>query len=152
MAYGRNGYRGRQPRRAASDALVTPRQAAALDRMAEAHGFANGSALLASVASCTVAELGRQPRSVVQMFIDQAFQRYGRNARTETSTPAGASAWAFANAEAESMRAPVQAPEGADLRAVSAAAGPKYAYTAGGARMTVASQRCIDAPCCGCCD
>jgi hypothetical protein len=48
--------------------------------------------------------------------------------------------------------APVQAAPGADLREVSAAAGPKYAYTAGGARMTVSSQRCIDAPCCGCCD
>lgn len=48
--------------------------------------------------------------------------------------------------------APVQAPAGADLRAVSAAAGPKYAYTADGARMTVSSRRCIDAPCCGCCD
>lgn len=48
--------------------------------------------------------------------------------------------------------APVQAPAGADLRAVSAAAGSKYAYTADGARMTVASRRCIDAPCCGCCD
>ncbi len=50
-----------------SDALVTPRQSAALDKMAEAHGFTSGSALLADVASSTVAELGRQPRSVVQM-------------------------------------------------------------------------------------
>ena len=28
----------------------------------------------------------------------------------------------------------------------------KYAYTSGGARMTERSARCIDAPCCGCCD
>jgi hypothetical protein len=48
--------------------------------------------------------------------------------------------------------APVQAPAGADLREVSAAAGPKYAYTNTGARVTMASARCIDAPCCGCCD
>lgn len=47
---------------------------------------------------------------------------------------------------------PVQAPPGTDLRALSAAAGPKYAYTQDGARMTVSSQRCEDAPCCGCCD
>jgi hypothetical protein len=63
-------------------ALVTPRQSAALDKMAEANGFANGSALLADVAGRTVAELGRQPRSVGQMFVDQAFTRYGRAART----------------------------------------------------------------------
>lgn len=30
--------------------------------------------------------------------------------------------------------------------------GSKYAYTSGGARMTMSSQRCEDAPCCGCCD
>ena len=58
-------------------ALVTPRQSSALDKMAAAHGFANGSALLADVASCTVAELGRKSRPVVQMFIGQAFKRYG---------------------------------------------------------------------------
>lgn len=28
----------------------------------------------------------------------------------------------------------------------------KYAYTGSGARMTERSQRCEDAPCCGCCD
>jgi hypothetical protein len=28
----------------------------------------------------------------------------------------------------------------------------KYAYTASGARMTMSSRRCEDAPCCGCCD
>lgn len=125
MAYG-SRYKRTRPA-SASGALMTPRQASALDRMAAAHGFASGSALLADVASCTVAELARKPRSVVQMFIDQAFARYGRNA-------------------------PQQAPADADLLAVSAAAGPKYAYTAGGARMTVSSMRCEDAPCCGCCD
>ena len=125
MSYPRRRYQGRQ--QTARGALVTPRQMAALDRMAGEHGFASGSALLAGVASCTVAELGRKPRSVVQMFIDQAFTRYGHSA-------------------------PVQAPPGADLRAVSAAAGPKYAYTGTGARVTMASARCIDAPCCGCCD
>jgi hypothetical protein len=124
MSYPRRRYQGRQ--QTARGALVTPRQAAALDRMAEVHGFASGSALLADLASCSVAELARKSRPVVQMFVDQAFTAYGR--------------------------APVQAPPGADLRAVSAAAGPKYAYTESGARMTVSSQRCIDAPCCGCCD
>jgi len=75
MSYGRAYRRPAAPR--AAGALVTPRQAEALNRMAEANGFANGPALLADVASCTVAELGRKPRSVVQMFIDQAFARYG---------------------------------------------------------------------------
>ena len=28
----------------------------------------------------------------------------------------------------------------------------KYAYTSSGARMTMSSRRCEDAPCCGCCD
>lgn len=64
-----------------SAALVTPRQMSALDKMAEANGFNNGSALLCDVASCTLAELGRKPRSVVQMFVDQAFARYGRAGR-----------------------------------------------------------------------
>ena len=121
--YGRRSYGSRQ----ASGALVTRRQAAALDAMAAGHGYANGSALLADLAGCSVAELSRMGRPTVQMFIDQAFARYGRNALQ-------------------------QAPEGADLRAVSAAAGPRYAYTASGARMTLASARCEDAPCCGCCD
>lgn len=122
--YGRRQYGSRA--RSDSGALVTPRQAAALDRMAAEHGFANGSALLADVASCTVAELARKSRPAVQMFIDEAFARYGR--------------------------APRQAPAGADLREVSAMAGGKYAYTASGARLTMASRRCEDAPCCGCCD
>lgn len=30
--------------------------------------------------------------------------------------------------------------------------GSKYAYTSSGARMTMSSRRCEDAPCCGCCD
>lgn len=124
----------------ASGALVTPRQAAALDRMAAGHGFASGLTLLADVASCTREELARKSRPVVQMFIDQAFQRYGAAAPLPPADgmPAG--------------YAPRQAPGGADLRAVSAAAGSKYAYTASGARMTVSSRRCEDAPCCGCCD
>ncbi len=76
MAY-RNGYR--QARGTGQrDALVSPRQAAALDKMAAEHGFANGSALLCDVASCDLAELGRKSRTVVQMFVDQAFQAYGR--------------------------------------------------------------------------
>jgi hypothetical protein len=37
-------------------------------------------------------------------------------------------------------------------REMSRRAGGKYAYTSGGARMTERSQRCEDAPCCGCCD
>lgn len=48
--------------------------------------------------------------------------------------------------------APCQADPGDDLREVSRRAGGKYAYTSSGARMTASSQRCIDAPCCGCCD
>jgi hypothetical protein len=48
--------------------------------------------------------------------------------------------------------APRQAPDGADLREVSRRAGGKYAYTSSGARMTMSSRRCEDAPCCGCCD
>lgn len=96
MTYYRAGNRRTQG--SASGTLVSPRQMAALDKMAAANGFASGSALLADVASCTAAELGRKSRSVVQMFVDQAFTRYGR-----TSRPASRG-------------------------------------------------RCIDAPCCGCCD
>jgi len=58
--------------------LVTPGQAQALNRMAEAHGFTSGTALLCDVAACDAATLGRKSRSVVQMFIGQAFERYGR--------------------------------------------------------------------------
>lgn len=148
---GRRSYRQARP----AGELVSPRQAAALDRMADAHGFASGSALLASVASCSVEELARKSRSTVQMFIDQTFARYGRQAqpapRGAHDLPAGASAWAFANAEAGSM-APRQAPAGADLRAVSRRAGSRYGYTSTGARVTMSSARCEDAPCCGCCD
>jgi hypothetical protein len=79
MSY-RNSYRRTQPA-ADRTALVTSRQSAALDKMAVEHGFTSGSALLADVASCTVAELGRKSRSVVQMFVNQAFERYGRTAR-----------------------------------------------------------------------
>jgi hypothetical protein len=61
-----------------------------------------------------------------------------REVRTPPAAPAG--------------YAPVQADEGADLREVSRNAGSKYAYTASGARMTMSSRRCEDAPCCGCCD
>jgi hypothetical protein len=46
--------------------------------MASANGFTSGSALLCDVASCDLAELGRKSRSVVQMFVDQAFARYGK--------------------------------------------------------------------------
>jgi hypothetical protein len=81
MSYSRT-YR-RPPARTAGtrDALVTPRQSAALDKMAQEHGFTSASALLADVASCTVTELGRKSRPVVQMFVDQAFARYGRAQR-----------------------------------------------------------------------
>ena len=48
--------------------------------------------------------------------------------------------------------APLQADEADDLREVSRLAGGRYAYTASGARMTMTSRRCEDAPCCGCCD
>lgn len=73
MAY-RSSYR-----RPASDrtALVTSRQMAALDRMAAEHGFRDGSALLCDVAACSLAELGRKSRPVVQMFVSQAFACYG---------------------------------------------------------------------------
>ena len=30
--------------------------------------------------------------------------------------------------------------------------GSRYAYTSSGARVTMSSRRCEDAPCCGCCD
>jgi hypothetical protein len=80
MSYRTSSYRRTQGT-ADRAALVTSRQGAALDKMAQEHGFTSGSALLADVASCTVAELGRKPRSVVQMFVDQAFTRYGRAAR-----------------------------------------------------------------------
>jgi hypothetical protein len=80
MTYGRTPYRARTAP-SASGAPVSARQMAALDKMAAANGFANGSALLADVASCTVAELGRKSRSVVRMFVDQAFARYGRASR-----------------------------------------------------------------------
>lgn len=77
MGYQRGGYQRRGARPAATGGLLTPRQASALDRMAAANGFASGTALLCDVASCDAAELGRKSRSVVQMFVDQAFARYG---------------------------------------------------------------------------
>lgn len=82
MSY-RHSYPRTSPARTADGkrALVTPRQMAALDKMAEAHGFTSGSALLCDVAACDLAELGRKSRPVVQMFVDQAFARYGRTAR-----------------------------------------------------------------------
>jgi hypothetical protein len=85
MTYRRTTYRSTTPRAASAGQLVTPRQRAALDTMADANGFASGSALLADVASSTVAELGRQPRAVVQMFVSQAFERYGRAAAPRVS-------------------------------------------------------------------
>jgi hypothetical protein len=78
MTYRRTTYRTTAPRASSAGQLVTPRQSAALDKMAAANGFTSGSALLCDVASTTVVELGRQPRSVVQMFVSQAFERYGR--------------------------------------------------------------------------
>jgi hypothetical protein len=97
MTY-RRSYPASRTAKAAPGALVTPRQTAALDAMAEANGFTSGSALLADIASCDLAGLGRKSRPVVQMFVSQAFERYGRAAR---AVPRG---------------------------------------------------RCIDAPCCGCCE
>jgi hypothetical protein len=83
MSYGRNYPRKAQASRTTDGrtALVSPRQAAALDKMAAEHGFTSGSALLCDVASCDLAELGRKSRPVVQMFVDQAFARYGSKAR-----------------------------------------------------------------------
>ncbi len=48
--------------------------------------------------------------------------------------------------------APKQAGPDDDLRDVSRRAGGRYAYSSSGARMTMSSRRCEDAPCCGCCD
>ena len=48
--------------------------------------------------------------------------------------------------------APRQAGPDDDLREVSRRAGSKYGYTSSGARVTMSSRRCEDAPCCGCCD
>ena len=42
--------------------------------------------------------------------------------------------------------------EYADQPVYVAPARKSYAYTSGGARMTSRQGRCIDAPCCGCCD
>jgi hypothetical protein len=76
-----NSYRRQQP--AGPRGLLTAKQVAALTRMAEANGFSSASALLADVASCSVAELGRKSRPVVQMFVTQAFERYGRAQSTD---------------------------------------------------------------------
>lgn len=62
-------------------ALVTPRQMAALDKMAAGNGFTDGSALLCDLASTDLASLGRMSRPVVQMFVDRAFGLYGRTSR-----------------------------------------------------------------------
>jgi hypothetical protein len=87
MTYRRSTpYRSSTPRGEDRTGLVTSRQMAALDKMAAAHGFTSGGALLADVASSTVAELGRQPRTVVQMFVSQAFERYGRKAEPGISS------------------------------------------------------------------
>lgn len=83
MPYGvaMSNYRAGTRTSAPRGQLVSPRQMAALDKMASANGFTSGSALLAEVASCTAEELGRKSRAVVQMFVDQVFDRYGRASR-----------------------------------------------------------------------
>jgi hypothetical protein len=82
-----SGYRSSAARGEDRTGLVTSRQMSALDKMAAANGFASGSALLADVASSTVAELGRQSRTVVQMFVSQAFARYGSARRGQPCAP-----------------------------------------------------------------
>jgi hypothetical protein len=89
--------------------------------------------------------IGGCPRDTDAMNAEGNFG--GPGARSESERLA-----AVAATYAAMHDAPRQAGPGDDLREVSRRAGSKYAYTSTGARMTMSSQRCEDAPCCGCCD
>ena len=91
--------------------------------------------------------IGGCPAATDELNTGAPWDRPG--ARSESDRLAAVAAtWAAM----EGTRAPVQAGPDDDLREVSRRAGSKYAYTSTGARMTASSQRCEDAPCCGCCD
>ena len=87
---------------------------------------------------------------------------YGCPADTDTMNAEGRFGGPDARSESErlaavaatyaAVHAPRQSDPGDDLRELSRRAGGKYAYTSTGARMTMSSRRCEDAPCCGCCD
>ena len=77
---------------------------------------------------------------------------FGETAAAPVSEREHIASAARAYAARNAVSAPAQAGPGDDLREVSRRAGGKYAYTSSGARMTMSSRRCEDAPCCGCCD
>lgn len=59
---------------------VSEKQAYALDKMAEEHDFYDGRELLCSVASCSSSKLGKMDRLTLRRHLDEAFEKYGRNA------------------------------------------------------------------------
>ena len=77
---------------------------------------------------------------------------FGKDAPAPASEREHVASAARAYAARNAVSAPAQAGPGDDLREISRRAGGKYAYTSGGARMTMSSRRCEDSPCCGCCD
>lgn len=63
---------------------VTERQARALDKMADAHGFRSGRELLCEVAGgISTSKLSKLDRLTVAGIVDKAFAEYGRNAQKE---------------------------------------------------------------------
>ncbi len=76
---------------------------------------------------------------------------YAGGCPRDTAALNASGGWGPESARTYTPAAPLQAGPDDDLREVSRRAGSKYAYTSSGARMTMSSQRCEDAPCCGCC-
>ena len=87
--------------------------------------------------TCRAAECSQQTREI---HAGERINYGGYNAVTHEACPPMDAAGASAR---NGYRAP-----GAYRRS----RGSKYAYTSTGARMTMSSRRCEDAPCCGCCD
>jgi hypothetical protein len=59
---------------------VTPRQAAALDNMAEAHAKGNGMDLLTELTGYSSSKIGRMDRLSLRKYVDEAFRTWGRDA------------------------------------------------------------------------
>lgn len=56
---------------------LSQKQASALDRMAEKHGFRDGGALLVEIAGTYQSKLARMSSLQLRPYIDEAFEKYG---------------------------------------------------------------------------
>jgi hypothetical protein len=59
---------------------LTERQAAALDKMAEAHGIGDGMDLLMRLTGYSRSKVGRMDQLSLCRYVDQAFRQFGRDA------------------------------------------------------------------------